>query len=1190
MRCLRMRFLSDAAFWRWTFWAFILSISGSKLNAQNQTPQEILDWITQNEGEYEFEGNNSESPIVVLNLDRSRRRDLGFEMERIKDEDLKRLEFMPHLREINFANLRSFSDQGLLHLASLRHLTKLNLSGTWISGSTFGSLAHLPLLREISLNHCGMVGDETAKSLTQFQNLTKLQLDGSSNAWMSESGWREQLRSDFDYRSSRPTNTSRLNMYRGGITNVGLEHISELHELRHLSAMNTLIDDDGLAVLPKLAHLTHLDLSGASITDAGLVSIGRLGQLQTLKLNRTPISDKGLESLSRLTELNELELRCTLLTSTGLRHLQACTKLRKLDLGNTGIANAAIDVLLGMPQLEELNLKDTGVPLSALIKLSKANKSLSLKKLMMASSFADGGFASKTPTEEIKHLVLSISADLDLFQSRARKGIKDPPTVQDVDLSYLRQNLKLDRLESLELNNTQVTDAGMIHLRDLVELKRLYLNKTSVTDAGLVHLQELTSLQSLPIRDTQITLRGVVNLVVVLQHGTLLEALKIAGVVRQRASDTSQLFLDLQGVRASDSDLETIARLGEIDSLFLQNNPISDAGVAHLTRLSDLRRLWISGHDITGLSAESLRLLSKLECLWLTDTKFTDKDLVGLADLKSLRILNLSGMSFTQQGIDNLKALKSLERLIVDTSSLTKDEIRQLQSNNPKLNIVRSQKKALAAIREHERIEPVLPQGYHRVLEMGRARTVVPEIPDIAVFGDAHFEQAETLNCEIDCGSSLENWKNLPTLKSVSLIGVKQPSLAISKLKDMPSVKEISLYRSGVKDADLAEFENMTQLTKLDLSETPCTMFALTHLRKLSNLESLSLSGYGTDVRDEGLDNLAKFPNLQKLTLDFTLITDAGMVHLRRLKKLVQLGLRGVLIDEGLQHLSELQNLQELDLYATVVTDDSLAHLTNLKNLKRISLEDTFVSEEGIKRLREHLPNTEVDAGFISEEQRRSSRPFGKLRIPTYRSSKDEVYMVDLRNCKDLAEVMPHVLKQTGLRSVQLGALATERLLDDIVQISSLETLNLSKSQLTAVGIKKLHSLKRLNTLNLNGCTLDDKALMSLQELPELQNLWLTGAVLPARASQLQNLIKLKALSLSETGIVDHDLRHLAGMTQLRQLYLDQNPISVAGLAHLKDLDSLELLSVNETDIDEQVVHEFQVSHPNCKEIRFTKR
>jgi len=122
-----------------------------------------------------------------LRLDRTRGIDPGFAIERIKDEDLKRLELLPQLREITFENRHDISDQGLLHLISLRHLRKLNLSRTRVSGATFGSMAHLPLLHEIKLNSCANVGDETAKSLTHFKKLTKLQLDGSSNSWMSES-------------------------------------------------------------------------------------------------------------------------------------------------------------------------------------------------------------------------------------------------------------------------------------------------------------------------------------------------------------------------------------------------------------------------------------------------------------------------------------------------------------------------------------------------------------------------------------------------------------------------------------------------------------------------------------------------------------------------------------------------------------------------------------------------------------------------------------------------------------------------------------------------------------------------------------------------------------------------------------------------------------------------------------------
>ena len=58
----------------------------------------------------------------------------------------------------------------------------------------------------------------------------------------------------------------------------------------------------------------------------------------------------------------------------------------------------------------------------------------------------------------------------------------------------------------------QVTDAGLMHLEELTDLKMLILNGTQVTDAGLVHLNGLTNLIRLDLKDTQATDDGVEKL------------------------------------------------------------------------------------------------------------------------------------------------------------------------------------------------------------------------------------------------------------------------------------------------------------------------------------------------------------------------------------------------------------------------------------------------------------------------------------------------------------------------------------------------------------------------------------------------------------------------------------------------------------------------------------------------------
>ncbi|MFH1264983.1 MAG: hypothetical protein ABIK89_04605, partial [Planctomycetota bacterium] len=58
------------------------------------------------------------------------------------------------------------------------------------------------------------------------------------------------------------------------------------------------------------------------------------------------------------------------------------------------------------------------------------------------------------------------------------------------------------------LNNTQVSDAGLEHLKGLSNLSALYLIETQVTDAGLEHLKGLESLQQLHVHNTQVTDAG----------------------------------------------------------------------------------------------------------------------------------------------------------------------------------------------------------------------------------------------------------------------------------------------------------------------------------------------------------------------------------------------------------------------------------------------------------------------------------------------------------------------------------------------------------------------------------------------------------------------------------------------------------------------------------------------------------
>jgi Leucine-rich repeat (LRR) protein len=69
----------------------------------------------------------------------------------------------------------------------------------------------------------------------------------------------------------------------------------------------------------------------------------------------------------------------------------------------------------------------------------------------------------------------------------------------------------LSECEYLDLRDTQVTDAGLVHLKNARKLETLSLG-TGFTDAGMAHLSSLTNLRWLSLAGTQVTDTGLEQL------------------------------------------------------------------------------------------------------------------------------------------------------------------------------------------------------------------------------------------------------------------------------------------------------------------------------------------------------------------------------------------------------------------------------------------------------------------------------------------------------------------------------------------------------------------------------------------------------------------------------------------------------------------------------------------------------
>jgi len=156
----------------------------------------------------------------------------------------------------------------------------------------------------------------------------------------------------------------------------------------------------------------------------------------------------------------------------------------------------------------------------------------------------------------------------------------------------------------------------------------------------------------------------------------------------------------------------------------------------------------------------------------------------------------------------------------------------------------------------------------------------------------------------------------------------------------IPSLKTLELCYSGVKDAHLCKFNNLSALEELNLDSCLISDTAIAHLADhnvVPNLTSLDLAD--NPVTDIGMVKIAKFTKLTRLSLFYCNITNGGLRHISRLTDLEVLNLDSRDIsDDGLVSLRNLTKLKSLDIFSGRITDTGCAHIARIKSLESLEL------------------------------------------------------------------------------------------------------------------------------------------------------------------------------------------------------------------------------------------------------------
>ena len=252
-------------------------------------------------------------------------------------------------------------------------------------------------------------------------------------------------------------------------------------QLRALELWGTTLGDADLAPLRGLTQLQMLNLWGSQLTDAGLEDVGRLKNLRTLDLSDNSITDAGLVHLKELTQLRSLDLQGTQVTDAG------CAQLKQ------ALPGVAID----RTDLEKATSERVA---TEKIDVNRAiAERISTKQAIAVIQKRGGGTPRFTRNQKSAQIS---SVDLRARRDHGRRvGVPqrvNPTPDAGRSTSFASQGYgrragpsqRPTQLQVLDISRTKVTDAGLEHLKGLIQLKRLNLWGTKVTDAGVSELKK----------------------------------------------------------------------------------------------------------------------------------------------------------------------------------------------------------------------------------------------------------------------------------------------------------------------------------------------------------------------------------------------------------------------------------------------------------------------------------------------------------------------------------------------------------------------------------------------------------------------------------------------------------------------------------------------------------------------------
>lgn len=180
------------------------------------------------------------------------------------------------------------------------------------------------------------------------------------------------------------------------------------------------------------------------------------------------MDDEIIESVGKLPDLTCLSLKGTQATDRAMGVVGKLGKLELLMMTDAAVSDAGIAQLKGLKALRILHATNAGLTDASLASLAALPRLTVLG--LVGNRFTDRGLAS-------------VGGMVGLESVHVGMGETD---ITDAGVAHLR---KLSKLENLSLQKTKITDAGLRELVGSKHLVGLWVNGTAVTQQGIDRLR-----------------------------------------------------------------------------------------------------------------------------------------------------------------------------------------------------------------------------------------------------------------------------------------------------------------------------------------------------------------------------------------------------------------------------------------------------------------------------------------------------------------------------------------------------------------------------------------------------------------------------------------------------------------------------------------------------------------------------